>query len=206
MFIILTIQNALIGAGIFLLGFLPFSDTFFTNGLLYVGELFNVSFFTAFLVMIIRPLADILQWNWLRRLVILRKGLGIFSASIIVGLAFGKIITPESTYFATMFSPQFFSFTHYAVFAHLGDVAGFILLITSNTFSQRLLRGNWKRVQRLSYVYFFAGGIYEAFAFDNLFAFVAMVLVMFLTFLAWWIKLYRRQQRIIQTPAPSVLE
>ena len=190
---ILRLQEIFIGMGLGFLVALPFFGAIFDGTLVnqYQGPLFNLSFFAAFLVMSVRPLADITGWDGLRRLVILRKGLGILSAAIIVGIAFGKIFLPGSTYLATMFSPAFFSF------AHVGDVAGFILLITSNTFSQRLLKQNWKRIQRLSYAYFFAAGIYEALPLGNIFALFAMILVAILTVLAWHIKAHRRDQQTI---------
>ncbi len=196
---VLWLQEALINISIALLVALPFSGFFFVDGppYLYQGLLFNFSFFAVFLTMIIRPLADIFEQNWLRNLVILRKGLGILSASIIVGFALGKIIDPESAYLSMMFSSRFFSFTNYAFFAHIGDVSGLILLLTSNVLSQRLLKRNWKRVQRLAYVYFYAGGIYEAFALSNTFAEVALWIVTILTIFAWWIKIYRQKQRAI---------
>ena len=54
------------------------------SGPLY-SFLFALSLFAVFLVMSIRPLADLFpRVAWVRPLVILRKGFGVFSASIIV--------------------------------------------------------------------------------------------------------------------------
>lgn len=188
------IQGVLISLSLVLLVMLPLSLLAPADDFVFKGLFFNVSFATVFLVMIIRPLADIFdEMKWLRRLVILRKGLGILSASIIVGFAFEKIIAPNSAYLATLFSADFFSFDKYAFFAHSGDISAFILLITSNRFSQKLLRNNWKRIQRLSYVYFYAGGIYEAFFLENSFAMYAMLVVTNLTVLAWAVKVWRKE-------------
>ncbi len=200
---ILRLQEIFIGMGLGFLVALPFFGALFDGTLVnqYQGPLFILSFFAAFLVMSVRPLADITGYDGLKRLVILRKGLGILSAAIIVGIALGKIFLPGSTYLEMLFSPAFFSFAHYAFFAHMGDVAGFILLVTSNTFSQRLLRQNWKRIQHLSYVYFFAAGIYEAFPLGNGFALFALVLVSILTILAWQIKAHRREQQTVPSVA-----
>lgn len=187
---ILAIQRITTWVGILLLIALP-ALTISTGITPYLGLLFNVSFSAAFLVMTVRPLADILGYAWLRRLVILRKGFGILSASIIVGVLIGKIIMPGSNYFFLMLSPHFFSFENYAFFAHVGDITGIILLVTSNTLSQRFLKRNWKRIQRLSYVYFFASGIYEAFALENFLAYVALVVVTWFTVFAWLIKANR---------------
>ena len=190
--IITNIQKMLIGLALFLLVFLPFSSLLPVDNYLLMGTFFSVSFIVVFLVMINRPLADIFsEQKWLRRLVILRKGFGILSASIIIGFALGRIFAPHSTYLATLFSADFFSLDKYALFGHLGDVSGFILLITSNTLSQRLLRNNWKRIQRLSYVYFYSGGIYEAFFLDRAFALYALLVVTNLIILAWAVKIWR---------------
>jgi len=203
---ILKFQNALIGAGLGLLVFLSFSGFLENGGLSYQdqGTFFVLSFFAAVLVMMVRPLADITGAIWLRRLVLLRKGFGILSASIIAGIMVSKILAPDSTYLSMMFSFQFFSFTNYAFFAHVGDITGFILLVTSNTFSQRLLKQNWKRIQRLSYPYFYAGGIYEAFALGNAFALGALILVTLVTAFAWWQKANRREQQSVHF-APTVI-
>ncbi len=197
--IILFIEEALINISLSLLILLPFANSFSDGNFPYLGMFFNISFISVFLLMIVRPLADIFEKNWLRQLVILRKGLGILSSSIIVGFAMGKIFDPESAYLSTIFSLRFFSLSHFAFFAHLGDVTGLILLITSNVFSQRLLKRNWKRIQRLSYVYFYSGGIYEAFTLGHAFASVALVIVSILTVFAWWVKINRRNTQSIVT-------
>ncbi len=190
---ILWFQNILIWFSLLILAALPISSRFIDIGFEAKGWLFSMSFGAVFLVMIIRPLADIFSGQlWLRRLVILRKSFGILSSSIIVGFMISSIIAPESAYLRTFFTEHFWSLGTYAFFAHLGDVTGLILLITSNAFSQRLLKQNWKRIQRLSYVYFYAGGIYEAFALDSVFALYAMLLITNLTVLAWAMKADRR--------------
>lgn len=186
-------QNLLIGIGMILLAGIPIAFRFFDPGFEVKGILFSISFAAVFLLMIIRPLADIFNERlFLRRWVILRKGFGILSASIIVGFMIDAIITPQSTYIASFLAGKYFSLNNYVLFAHLGDITGVILLLTSNRFSQKYLKQYWKRIQRLAYVYFYAGGIYEAFALDSLFAFYAILLVTNLTVLAWAIKIWRK--------------
>lgn len=190
---IIFFQNVLIGTSLFLFAFLPFPWSFIDDGYVVRGWLYQISFGAVFLVMIIRPLADIFSGQlWLRRLVILRKGFGIFSASIIVGFMIKSIVAPDSVYLSSFLTADFWSLTKYTFFAHIGDITGLILLITSNAFSQRLLKRNWKRVQRLSYVYFYAGGMYEAFALESAFALYAVMVVTNLTVLAWAIKAWNR--------------
>lgn len=196
---ILFVQNLIIGFSILLLGFIPLFSRLFGMDMATKGNLYALSFAAVFAVMIIRPLADITNWPLLRRLVIMRKGLGIFSASIIIGFMIDAIIVPQSPYLASIFTLQYFSFDHFVFFAHMGDVSGLILLLTSNTFSQKMLKQNWKRIQRLSYVYFFAGGIYETFALDSTFALYAILFVTNLTVLAWAVKAYRRTEMTSQS-------
>ena len=52
---------------------------------------YAIAHFALFLVMLIRPLADVLrEVPWLRPLVILRKGVGVFSATIVVSFIITK--------------------------------------------------------------------------------------------------------------------
>lgn len=190
---LLAFQKILIGISTLLLVGLPVSSLFMDIGFEVKGWLYMISFAAVFLLMMIRPLADILNERlWLRRLVILRKGFGILSASIIVGFMISSIIAPQSVYLKTFLTTPFWSLSSYVFFAHIGDITGLVLLITSNTLSQRLLKQNWKRIQRLSYVYFYAGGIYEGFALDSAFALYAIFVVTNLTVLAWAVKKWRR--------------
>lgn len=191
--IITDIQDILIGISLAFLVAIPVLSKIVDIGFGVKGVLYTVSFGAVFLVMIIRPLADIFPGQlWLRRLVILRKGFGILSASIIVGFLLSTIIAPGSTYLSSLFTADFYSFDRYKFFAHVGDITGVLLLITSNTFSQRLLKRNWKRVQKLSYVYFYTGGIYEAFALNSMFAFYAVLIVMNIIALSWVVKAFRQ--------------
>ena len=190
---IFLLQRFLIAIALVLLVTLPVVSRFGSIGFETMSILYQLSFGAVFLVMIIRPLADIFnEQTWLRRLIILRKGFGIFSASIIVGFMLATLVTPGSTYLTSMATAHYWSLNKYVLFAHLGDISGFILLLTSNALSQRLLKQNWKRVQRLSYVYFYAGGIYEAAALGSVFAFYAMLIVTGFTISAWSIKIARR--------------
>jgi DMSO/TMAO reductase YedYZ heme-binding membrane subunit len=186
-------QNILIGISLIILSMLPllvaFGDEYPDLG----GALFRVSFGAVFLVMLIRPLADIFKnQRWLRKLIYLRKGFGILSASIIVGFMFGHIIAPESQYITSIFTKEYWSLDDYILFAHIGDITGLILLVTSNNLSMVLLGRNWKRLQKLSYIYFFAGGIYEMLALNSLIAFIAMIIIMSITVIVFIMNMWRK--------------
>mgnify|MGYP000853843214 CR=1 FL=1 len=124
--------------------------------------LFELSLFAVFLVMIIRPLADLLPTNpWIRPLVILRKGFGVFSASIILSFVFAHILTDGIGYLSHYLMPQHWSLLDLQFLGPVSDLTAFVLLITSNQYSKRVLGKNWKRIQKLAYVYFAAGALYE---------------------------------------------
>ena len=46
------------------------------------------------------------------------------------------------------------------IFPRLSEITALILFITSNNFSQKILGKNWKRIQKLAYVYFISGGVF----------------------------------------------
>ncbi len=136
--------------------------------------LFLLTWYAVVFVMFVRPLADIFpKLKILRRLVVLRKWFGIFSASIIVTMLFAKWIQNPSS-FAAFFTLQawslspdmisrFFSTRDWSMLlslcSRLSEITALILLIISNTFSQRILGIWWKRIQKTAYIYFYAGPI-----------------------------------------------
>lgn len=157
--------------------------------------LYLISFAAVSFVMAIQPLADIFpKIKWIRPLVVLRKGFGILSASIIISFILFKIITMGPKFLINFLLLDYWKFSNYSFFAHLGDVTAVILLATSNVFSKKILGKNWKRIQKLSYVYFYSGGIYEYFVFQDMFAAYAMLIVSFLVSLAFFINFFRKHR------------
>lgn len=174
------LQESLLALGIGILIFVPITLAYFSE---YVPNgaysfLFNVSLVSVFLVMIIRPLADLLpKVSWVRPLVILRKGFGVLSASIVVAVMFSRFLIDDLSYLSNFFSFEHWSVIDGSILAPLGDLSALILLVTSNKFSKRVLGKNWKRIQKLSYVYFYAGASYEYFFLNQNLALIAMVVV-----------------------------
>ncbi len=158
--IIATTQNILLGVSILMLAILPGVSVFFPE-IIPTNTLFFLAHTSLFLVMIIRPLADLLPTiRFIRPLVILRKGVGVFSAAIIVSFILAKIITDPAAWIQDIMSISYWSPTSLAFLAHLADISAILLLVTSNNLSKRLLGRNWKRIQRLSYIYFYGSGVY----------------------------------------------
>lgn len=172
-------QEILLGISLILLAGLPLLFLYQPRALSALSpSLYFLSLVAVTLVMSIRPLADLYPCiPWIRPLVILRKGVGVFSASIIVSFMLYKILLTGDAYFVQYTTPAFWSMERYALFAHLGDVTAVLLLLTSNVFSKRVLGKNWKRLQKLAYVYFYSGALYEFLALQSSVALVALVLV-----------------------------
>ncbi len=159
-----------------------------------ITAMYTASLVGVFFVMSIRPLADLLpNVKWIRPLVILRKGFGVFSASIIVSFMVAKIIDlGVSAYFLQYVDPAYWSLEGFKFFAHLGDVTAVPLLLTSNNLSKQLLGKNWKRLQQLAYVYFYSGAIYEALAFGSKLAVIAIFVVSVLVISAYFYNLSKK--------------
>lgn len=182
------LQTIMLALSIVILGTLP-------TALVLVPEWFNdttylwlygMAHITLFLVMFIRPLADIFRGvSWVRPLVILRKGFGVFSASIIVSFILAKVIMDTSGYFSGWLTPAYWSLQNLALLAHLADISAILLLITSNNLSKQLLGKNWKRIQRLSYVYFYGSTLYVFFILGETILLYYLLIITFVTGLAW---------------------
>jgi len=157
-------------------------------------RLYDVSHISIFLVMLVRPLADILtNAQWVRPLVILRKGVGVLSASVVVSFIFAKIIVDATGYFASFGTASYWSLTNLALFAHLADISAVILLITSNNLSKKLLGTWWKRVQKLSYIYFYSSALYVYVTYGTTALLYAMIIITTITLFAY----FKNRQRAV---------
>ncbi len=191
-------QNTLMTISVLILLTLPFALAFFPETLTpaRTAVLYSISYFVLLFVMSIRPIADLLPKNrWARPLVILRKGAGVFSASIIISIIFSKIIIDPQGYFAAWITPAYWSLASYALFAHLADIATFLLLITSNKLSKRVLGRWWKRIQRLSYVYFYGSSIFIYATYSDTHMLYYMIFITTLTTLAFLKNYYKRKNK-----------
>lgn len=182
------LQTVMLALSMVILGTLPSAlvlvpDWF--NDTTYLW-LYSAAHLALFLVMIVRPIADILRGiPWIRPLVILRKGFGVFSASIIVSFILTKIITDASGYFSVLLTREYWSLENLALLAHVADISAILLLITSNNLSKGLLGKNWKRIQRLSYVYFYGSTLYVFFILHETISLYYLIIITFVTSLAW---------------------
>ncbi len=182
-------QDLFLGISILIMIILPIILAFFPEIISpeKTLSLYDLSHIAVFFVMIIRPLSDIFtQTNLIRPLVILRKGVGVFSASIIVSFIFSKIIIDPVAYFSAFKTFKYWSIDNFALLAHLADISALILIITSNNFSKRILGTyNWKNIQRLSYLYFYASSLYVLLVLEDVRMLFSIIIVTLLTIMAY---------------------
>jgi len=181
-------QTALLAISILMLATLPGGIVLYPN---YVNNdlLYFLAHTSLFLVMIVRPLADLMPGViFVRPLVILRKGMGVFSAAIIVSFILAKIIIDPVGYLSDFGTTAYWSMTNLALLAHLADISAVLLLVTSNNLSKRLMGPWWKRLQKLSYVYFYGSGLYVVFSYQDIIVLDYMIVVTVLTLMAYIVK------------------
>ncbi|HRH25858.1 MAG TPA: hypothetical protein PLF31_00070 [Candidatus Paceibacterota bacterium] len=182
------LQTAFLGISILLMLTLPlllvFRPELITDKTIL--WLYGISHLAVFFVMCIRPLADLFRGTTLiRPLVILRKEVGVLSASIIVSFILSKTIVDPFGYIASLGTFPYWSMTNFALFAHLADVSAVILIVTSNNLSKKVLGGWWKKIQKLSYVYFYASSLYVLLVLTDYWMLLSMFIVTTLTVLAY---------------------
>lgn len=107
----------------------------------YKNALWSVSWISVVTLMCIRPLADIFpKILFFRSVLPLRKGLGILSASIVVtSLAFTLAAASSKKIVSTYFSAKGWGIASRSAFARISEITAVLLLVTSNSFSQKLL-------------------------------------------------------------------
>lgn len=189
-------QQLLLGIGILTLMVLPLLVLFRPDIVSpYTTLLYDIAHATVFFVMLVRPLADIITGTTLiRPLVILRKGFGVVSASIVVSFLLAKVLVDPIGFALSVASPSYWSLENYALIAHLADITAVILLVTSNNFSKRVMGAWWKRVQRLSYVFFYASAFYVFASYGSVLVFFYMVIITIVTLTAFIANVFKRME------------
>ncbi len=186
--VIKIVQTIFLGTAISIMLVLPLLLVFKVEPLSEetILRLYDISHVSIFFVMLIRPLADIFMGNkWIRPLVILRKGVGVFSGSVVISFIFAKLIVSPMGYLGALSTWGYWSLQNFALLAHLADISAILLLITSNNLSKRLLGAGWKKIQKLSYVFFYASSLYVYLTFDNIHLLISMGSITAVTALAY---------------------
>ncbi len=113
----------------------------------------DISLFSVFIVMSCRPLSIIFpKVKILKKLIFFRKAFGILSSAIVVNALVYKFVVDinELKYYFSLVNWDLY----YPFLSRITEVTWIILLATSNTFSQKKLWKMWKKIHRLSYIYF----------------------------------------------------
>ncbi len=189
------LQTFFLGISIAIMLILPLILAFYPDGLSEetILQLYNISHVSVFFVMLIRPLADIFfNTKWIRPLVILRKGVGVLAASVVVSVIFSKLIMDPGGYLGAFATWDYWSLQNYALIAHLADISAILLIVTSNNLSKRLLGALWKKIQKLSYVFFYASSLYVYLTFGHVSLLFAMAIITFVTIVAYFKNKQRR--------------
>jgi DMSO/TMAO reductase YedYZ heme-binding membrane subunit len=140
-------------------------------------------------IMLVRPLANVFpKIRLFMALVPLRKELGILCASMVLAHGVGFYLSINEPIIAGFFDWTYWTFDDNQGYAHVGAILAIILLITSNTWSQKILKRNWKRIQYLAYAFFLTGGIHAVLAKgdDHLFYLAEMIIVWIVWMLAYF--------------------
>jgi DMSO/TMAO reductase YedYZ heme-binding membrane subunit len=153
------------------------------------------AWYLLFFIMLIRPLADIFpNIRLFRALVFFRKETGILCASLVLAHGVGFYLANNLPVISSFFDFTYWTFDNNAGYAHIGGLLAVILLITSNKWSQVILKRNWKRVQRLAYAFFLVGGLHIALIGDET---VSIFLQMGTVIVLWLLAHFRFSVKII---------
>jgi DMSO/TMAO reductase YedYZ heme-binding membrane subunit len=98
---------------------------------------------------------------------------------------------------------QYWSLQNYALLAHLADISAILLIVTSNSLSKRIMGTAWKKVQRLSYVFFYASSLFVFLSYGDLGPVMSIVIVTIVTVAAYIRNSKRRAT--IQQPNPQTI-
>lgn len=155
----------------------------------YYNHAWDIAWWSVVFVIIIRPLADLFpKLLLLRKLLIWRNGLWILSSAIILSYFAFNVYTNYSYYGIAPLDTLWNYFTAKMwsgknIFPRLSEITALILFITSNNFSQKVLGKNWKRLQKLAYVYFISWWIF-IYSFGKEEALYSMIIATILYFAA----------------------
>ncbi|MBA4337027.1 hypothetical protein C0416_04640 [bacterium] len=114
---------------------------------------------TLLIIVLSRPLADLLQVKFIRKIQLKRKWIGLICGAMVVLHVVVYSIT-FSVSLKFFFDSSYWDFAKFTGWGGLAFVTMIPLLLTSNNYAIRLLKRNWKRLQRLTYLFFIASGIH----------------------------------------------
>ena len=127
---------------------------FFSTDFRGLGEL---SWKILLVILALRPASQIfVDFKILKTLLPLRKELGIFCGSLGIAHSIGYFLNAEISLPAGFLDAQIWDISQNYFWGMIGFIIAVVLTLTSNIFSIKLLKKYWKKLHRLTYVFFIA--------------------------------------------------
>lgn len=126
----------------------------------------KISWLTFFVILLMRPLSEILDSDWLKSKLKRRKELGII-CGIAAFLHILIYLYANNLFGNYLFNSAFWDFKSLFAWGNLATIFLFFPFITSNKISQKFLKKHWTKVQKLSYPAFILTGIHIYFVNEN---------------------------------------
>jgi len=125
---------------------------FFPEDFRGLGEL---SWKILLVILALRPASQIfVDFKILKTLLPLRKELGIFCGSLGIAHSIGYFLNAEISLPAGFLDPQIWDVSQNYFWGMIGFLIAVILTLTSNIFSMKLLQKYWKKLHKLTYLFF----------------------------------------------------
>jgi DMSO/TMAO reductase YedYZ heme-binding membrane subunit len=121
----------------------------------------NLAWVLLIAVMVVRPLCNITGWNILKKGMKYRQQIGI--ASGLAAICHVLVYVIINRLGLDFWLGPVWSLQTLLGWGMLALVCLLLPLLTSNHYSQKLLKNNWKNVQRLSYLFFIFTAIHISF-------------------------------------------
>lgn len=162
----------------------------------------SIGWWALIALLFLRPLADIFpKENLFAKMMFLRKSLGVFSGMFLLAHGIGFFLEGNLSLPSSLFLSKYWSLRSLYGWGMFGMILLIPLLVTSNTFSIKLLGKNWKHLQRLSYLFFLMGAIHVAFAQKT----VLPLLLFSVWLLCWIVAEVQRSKKPISSVVLSLL-
>lgn len=138
------------------------------------------------IIVFVRPLADILpKLKILKKIVWMRKELWIACGSFILAHGIWFFLANNYDLPSSFFQANFWNFSNFFGWWMAGFVVMIPLLLTSNTYSMRLLWKHWKTLQRLTYLFFIFWAIHVAMIEKEIWPYILIWIFIILQILAF---------------------
>ncbi len=136
------------------LSIIPMAGIFiFPESFRSLGE---ISWQILLFILFIRPLSEIFtDLKIFRGLMPLRKELGILCGSFAVAHSIGYFLNGNITLPSGFLDSEIWNISDYYFWGMIGFIIALILTLTSNIFSIKILKRYWKKLHRLTYIFFF---------------------------------------------------